>query len=102
MRNIRSYKKKFKDHPFLCKMVLGAPDGPILVQQKPCTVRLICTQNRPKLSYRGVFHHFVNPTVKSFSLYLIKKLKYFFKKNVTGCFIVFGGILMNFFIDHPL
>ena len=48
-------RTKFKDHPFRCKMVLGAPDGPILVQNKPCTARLICTHNRPKLSYRGVF-----------------------------------------------
>ena len=72
MRNICFYKK-FMDHPFLCKMVLGAPDGPIFVQHKPCTARLICTQNRSKLSYRGVLHHFGNPKVKSFSLYLIKK-----------------------------
>ena len=46
-------------------------------QHKPCTARLICTQNRPKLSYRGVSHHFGNPTVRSFSLYLIEKFKSF-------------------------
>ena len=37
MRNICSDKKKFKDHLFRWKMELGAPDGPILVQNKPCT-----------------------------------------------------------------
>ena len=65
--------KKFYEQPFPCKLVLGALDGPILVQCIPCTARLKCTPNRPKLGYRGVSHHFGNPRGKSFSLYKIKK-----------------------------
>ena len=114
MRNICIHKKKFYDHPFLCKLVQRAPDGPstgwIWANQYQFTPRdgprifvisiniSICTPNRPKLSYMDVLHHFENPKVKSFSLYLIKKIVL---KKVTGCLIFLGWNFVEFFYWSP-